>query len=160
MAELELTRTPADRRQYALDGVGTLRLQGFASRMATAEAGATRWRIVRRRFWQRLIQATDEAGIAVGEFVPRGMRRGGILRWSGHEYALRPANTWRQRYALAAGDREIAVLEGKSWGRRPIKVAVDDLEAVEPGLLLFACFVVRSLAEDASAAAGAAVPGG
>jgi hypothetical protein len=32
---------------------------------------------------------------------------------------------------------------------------VDDLGAVEPGLLLFATFVVRGLAEDAGAAAGA-----
>jgi len=39
MAEIELTRTPRARRLYALEGVGTLRLQGFASRRATAEAG-------------------------------------------------------------------------------------------------------------------------
>ena len=70
--------------------------------------------------------------------------------------ALRPASAWRESYALADGDRELAILAGKSWGRRPVKVSVDDLDVLEPGLLLFATFVVRGLAEDAgSAAAGA-----
>jgi hypothetical protein len=56
---------------------------------------------------------------------------------------------------LADGERELAVLDGKSWGRRPVKVTVDDSDAVDPGLLLFAAFVVRGLAEDAGGAAGA-----
>ena len=61
-------------------------------------------------------------------------------------------------------DRELAVLDGKGWGSRPVAVSVDDPAAVEAGLLLFAAFVVRGLAEDANAAAGAgasaAVAGG
>jgi hypothetical protein len=154
MAELELTRTPADRRLYALDGVGTLRLHGLASRTATAEAGATSWRIARRGFWRRRIDATDEAGTVVGEFEPRGLRRGGTLRWAGRQFALRPASKWRERYALADGDRELALLDGKGWGKRPVRVTVEDSEAVEPGLLLFAAFVVRGLAEDAGSTAG------
>ena len=155
MAELELTRTPGDRRLYVLEGVGTLRLQGFASRAASAEADGTRWRIGRRGFWQRIIEATDVAGTAVGQFEPRSLRRGGTLRWAGREFALRPASSWRERYALADGDRELAVLDGKGWGRRPVKIAVDESEAVDPGLLLFAAFVVRGLAESAQGAAGA-----
>lgn len=47
------------------------------------------------------------------------------------------------------------MLEGKSWGRRRVVVAEDDSIAIEPGLLLFASFVVCSLAEEASGAAGA-----
>ena len=156
MADLELTRTQGDRRLYELEGVGSLRLQGLASRTATAEAGGTRWQIGRRGFWRRLIVATDAAGAAVGEFEPRGLRRGGTLRWAGRELVLRPASNWRERYALADGERELAVLDGKGWGRRPVKVTVDDPDAVEPGLLLFAAFVVRGLAEDAQGAAGAA----
>jgi hypothetical protein len=61
----------------------------------------------------------------------------------------------RERYALADDERELAVLDGKGWGRRPVKVTVDDLGAVDPALLLFAAFVVRSLAEDAAGAAAA-----
>lgn len=154
MADLELKRTAGDRRLYALEGVGTLRLMGFALRTATAEAGGRRWRIGRRRLWQRVIQATDEAGTAVGEFVPRGLRRG-TLRWAGRELTLRPASRWRERYALVEGDRELTILDGKGWGARPVKVTVDDPEAHEPGLLLFAAFVVRGLAQDAEGAAGA-----
>ena len=51
--------------------------------------------------------------------------------------------------------RELAVLDGKGWGSRPVAVSVDDPAVVEAGLLLFAALVVRGLAEDASAAAGA-----
>jgi hypothetical protein len=53
----------------------------------------------------------------------------------------------------------LAILDGKGWGQRPVKVTVDDAGAVEPGLLLFAAFVVRGLAEDAGASAGAAASG-
>jgi hypothetical protein len=158
MADLELKRTAGDRRLYALEGVGTLRLIGLASRAALAEASGKRWRFGRHGFWRRAVLATDETGTEVGEFEPRGLRRGGRLRWAGRELALRPASSWRERYALAEGDRELAILDGKGWGRRPVKVTVDDrepLEPLEPGLLLFATFVVRRLAEDASGAAGA-----
>ncbi len=84
------------------------------------------------------------------------MRRGGTLRWVGSEFALRPASSWRERYALADGDRELAVIEGKGWGRRPVKIIVDDSEPIEPGLLLFTAFVVRGLAEDAGGVAAIA----
>lgn len=64
MADLELKRRAGDRRLYALEGVGTLRLKGLASRAATAEAGGSSWQIGRRRFWQRRIEATDAADAA------------------------------------------------------------------------------------------------
>ena len=38
MADLELTRAKGDRRLYALDGVGTLRVGGLLSRWAIARA--------------------------------------------------------------------------------------------------------------------------
>lgn len=155
MAELELTRTPNDRRLYVLEGVGTLRSEGLGSHAATADADGVRWRLGRRRWWHSDIQATDATGAVVGEFEPRTIRRGGALHWLGHELSLRPASAWRERYALVDGDRELAILDGKGWGRRPVKISLRDLGAVEPGLLLFATFVVRGLADDAGAAAGA-----
>ena len=154
MSYLELTRTPGDRRLYALDGVGTLRLDGWFSRAATADADGKRWRFTRTGFWQRGIVARDAGGSPAGEFAPNTLRRGGALRWKGRELTLRPSSAWPERYALADGEREVAVLDGKGWGRRPVKVTVDDLGDIDPGLLLFAAFVVRSLAEDASNAAG------
>jgi len=158
LADLELTRAPTDRRLYALEGVGTLRLRGLASRSATAEADGTSWQIAHRGFWGRRIEAMDAAGTTVGAFEPNSVRRGGSLRWGTHDLTVRPASSWRERYALADGERELAVLEGKGWGRRPVKVTVPDSGTIDPGLLLFATFVVRSLAEEAgTAAAGASV---
>jgi hypothetical protein len=152
VGELELTRTPGDRRLYALADVGTLRLKGWASRGASAEASGRSWELARRGFWGRAVEAADATGTTVGRFTGRSVRRGGTLRWLDRELMLRPASRWRERYALADGDREIALFDGKGWGRRPVKVTVEEPGAVDPGLLLFAAFVVRGLAEDAGAA--------
>src|SRR4051794_13885736 len=131
MTDLELTRTKGRRRIYALGEVGSLRLEGLFAHAAIVEAGGTKWRFARTGFWRRSVKATDALGTVVGEFDPRGLRRGGTLRWAGRELELRAASRWRERYALADGDRELAVLDGKGWGRRPVNVTVDDLDAVE-----------------------------
>ncbi len=156
MADLELRRTPQDRRLYEIEGVGTLRLEGFGARRATAQAGEGGWEIARRGFLRGTVEATDAAGVAEGSFEGRALRRGGTLRWRDRELTLRPASMWRERYALADGDRELAVLDGRSWGKRPVRITIDDPAGIEPGLLLFAAFVVRGLAEDGGAASGAA----
>jgi hypothetical protein len=150
MTELELIRTPGDRRRYALEDIGTIHLEGLFARSANAEAGSDHWQFVRSGFWQRVMQATDATGNVVGEFRPRDLRRGGKLEWAGRELRLRPASSWRERYALADGDDELVILDGKSWGRRPVSVSIPDGQPVEPGLLLFACFVVRQLAVNAA----------
>jgi len=48
MPELDLTRSREDRKLYVLDGVGSLRLHGWMSRGATAEANGRSWEIERR----------------------------------------------------------------------------------------------------------------
>jgi hypothetical protein len=109
---------------------------------------------------RQAMEATDTAGAVVGEYEPRGaLRRGGLVRWAGRELELRPASRWRERYALADGDRELAAFDGKGWGKRPVKVTLDEANALEPGLVLFAAFVVRGLAEDAGAPAAGASAG-
>ena len=157
MADLELERAPGDRRLYVLDGVGTLRLTGLFSRAATAEADGRTWRFDRGRFWQRGVGAMDLGGAVIGRFEPRTIRRGGTVRWAGRKLSLRPASSWRERYALVEDELELATFDGKGWGRRPVALTVEDGEHLDPGLLLFATFVVRGLAEDAgSAGAGGA----
>ena len=153
MPELELTRSREDRKLYVLDGVGTLRLQGWLSRGATAEAGGRGWELARRGIFTSGFEATDASGTTVGAFHGRTLRRGGTLQWGTRELDLRPASAWRSRYALADGERELAIFDGKGWGKRPVAVIVDDLSAIDPGLVLFAAFVVRGLAEDSSSAA-------
>jgi len=158
VADLELTRVKGDRRLYELGGVGSLRLGGLFARNATAEAGGIRWRFG-RGVLSRRVEAVGEAGAPTGEFDPNTLRRGGTLRWGANEFTLRPASAWRERYALAAGDHEFALIDGRSWGKRPVRLTIADPSGVEPGLLLFTAFVVRSLAEDADAAASAAASG-
>jgi hypothetical protein len=156
MIELELTRSPDDRRLYVLGPAGTLRLEGLFSRSATAEGGGKSWHFARPGFWQRVIQATDTFGSVVGEFSPRDLRRGGRLHWAGRELTLRPASSWHERYVLTEGERELVLIDGKSWGRRPVKVTLADPGAIEPGLLLFAAFIVRQLAVNADSTSSAA----
>jgi len=116
MPDFALRRSPSDRRLYALEDVGTLRLEGFFSRKATAEAEGASWRFARTGSWRRHIEATDAEGMRVGEFVPHSLRRGGAVRWGGLEFSMRPASSWRERYALAQREHELALLDGKSWG--------------------------------------------
>ena len=80
MADLELTRTSGDRRAYVLDGIGTLRLQGFASRGATSQAGGAIWRITRRGFWQRRGLSVEIArGYGQGHDLVVHARRAGCV---------------------------------------------------------------------------------
>lgn len=155
--ERELTRVPGDRRLYTLARTGTLRLQGFLGRSALASADGNEWTFARRGFWQRQIVATDATGTISGIFDPRAVHRGGVVRWGDRELALNPASSWRERYELADGDRALMLLDARSWGRRPVHLTVLDAERIEPGLALFAVFIVRGLADDASSAAGAGV---
>ena len=155
MPQLELTRSRDDRRTYVLEEVGTVRVGGWLGGPATIDVAGERWEVRRRGILRRVTEATDAAGAVVGRFGPQGWRRGGSLWWRGRELALTPSSMWRERYALTEGGRELASLEGKGWGRRPVRIAVEDLAAVDPALLLFAALVVRSLAEDAGSSSAA-----
>lgn len=154
MIELELTRVPKDRRLYRLAGIGTVRLEGWFARTGSAQADDGRsWRFGRRGLFGRVIEATDGTGVTVGQFTPREIRRGGRLCWGTRELKLQPVGL-RERYVLSAGDRDLAQLDAKGWGKRPVRVslAVDPSE-LDPGLLLYAAFIAHQLAGDAATAA-------
>lgn len=89
-------------------------------------------------------------------FTPSKVHRGGSLRWGVHELQLSAATKWRERYALADHGCELAVFDAKSWGKRPVKIVIDNPGLVQPGLVLFAAFTVRQLAADADATAASA----
>jgi hypothetical protein len=168
MADLELKRAPDDRRLYALDGVGTVRVEGWRSPRATAETGSRSWHFTRQGFWRRSVEATDAFGGNAGTFEPyarrragrAAARRGGALQWGGREFVLRPASARRERFALVEGDHELVVLDGQGWGRRPVTVTAEDPAALDPGLLLFCAFVVQGLANDSGSARPATAPAG
>jgi len=137
----------ANNRLFAAEGTGGVWM--------STDGGGT-WRSIGDTLPRARMEASDAVGNGVGAFEPRGgLRRGGAVLWAGRELELRPASRWRERYALADGDREIALFDGKGWGKRPVRVTVADADGVDPGLLLFAAFVVRGLAEDGGAAAAA-----
>lgn len=153
---IELTRVPEDRRAYRLAGFGVVRSESWFGRTASAEADDGRtWRFTRRGFWGRVIEATDATGAAAGTFTPRDIRRGGKLRWGQRNLELHPIGL-RERYALNEDDRDLALLDAKGWGKRPVKITLAAERAeIEPGLLLFAAFVVQQLASDSAGAASA-----
>jgi hypothetical protein len=151
MATLQLTRSGDDQRLYALDGLGTLRLdspEGQRSRLATAAAGERRWHLAHVGPFMNTIHAVDATGAVVGRYDDAGIREGGGLLWSRRTFALRCASRWKDRYALVEGENEIAMISARTWGTRPARVVGDDLGALDPGLVLFATFVVRVLAEE------------
>jgi hypothetical protein len=154
--DLELTRVPTDRRLYRLAGIGTVRLEGWFARTGVAQADNGRtWRFSRRGLFARVIEATDVSGAAVGQFTPREIRRGGQLRWGTRELKLRPKGM-REHYIVSEADRDLAHLDAKGWGKRPVRIslAVDPSE-LDPGLLLYAAFIVHQLASDATTATSA-----
>ena len=158
MAELALTRSSGDKRRFELEGFGTLRLGGWASRWATAQAGARKWGLARRGILSPSSRPPSPTAPWSGS--SRAARSSAAAGCAGrtHEYTLEPDSRWKEHYALVDGERRLAMLEGKGWGKRPVRVEIADDERIDPGLLLFAAFVVRALAEDASAA-GTAVAG-
>jgi hypothetical protein len=151
MVELELTRAPDDRRVYELGAVGSLRLNGWLMRSATGRAGRRSF-LFKRAIWSSGVDATDDQARLVGTFRPSQLRRGGVVRWNEAEYRLRPATPIGERYELVDDDREFAIVEAKGWWgwgtRRPVKMRVVTHD-VDPGLLLFVAFVVRTLANKA-----------
>jgi hypothetical protein len=157
MGDLMLERAAGERRLYKVRGVGTISFDGLLSRAATAEAGEKRWRLARRGFWGRRVEASDTDGATIGTFEPHGLRRGGHMVWAERELRLQPASAWRERYALVDRDHELAIFDGKEWGRKPVAISIDDPDALDPGLVLFTAFVVRGLAADASAGAAASI---
>ena len=129
MVELELERVEGERRLYEVAGVGTIRLMGFTSRAAAVTAGERSWRVSRRGLFGRDAEAIASDATVVGSFTANGIRRGGALRWEGRELSLRPASSWRERYAVVDGERELALLEGKGWAQtgkdRPLRRSCD-----------------------------------
>jgi hypothetical protein len=159
MPELQLIRTREDRKLYALPGVGNLRLGGWFTRKVQASTGGESYTFDKRGIFSSIFTAHDDStGRQIAEFRPGAIRRGGKLVWRDTEWAVRPAAIFTERYALSrpGDDRELATVEGRGWGKRPVTVTTDDATAIDPGLLLFVVYAVRILAEDVNNAGSVA----
>jgi hypothetical protein len=160
MEEIELVRAADDRRTYVLGPIGSLRLNGWLMRSATARAEGDTFLFKRRSWSSSAVDAEDDSGRTIGTFQPRALRRGGAIEWGARQYDLRPMTMLRERYELVEGERQLASVEARGWwgwgSRRPLNMSLVDRDAVEPGLLLFVAYVVRTLADKTSSDAGAA----
>ena len=143
---VRLTPSPSDPRLYVVKGIGTLRVTGWTRREATAEAGGRSWQIGRHGIWSPVIQAADVAGEVVGEFSGRRLHNGAALRWSNRELGLRIDRLRQDRYVLVDDDRKLATIDGEGSNKRPLNVSIDDIVDIDPGVVLFAIYIVRTLA--------------
>src|SRR5215218_3823693 len=146
MSHLKLTRTRGDRRLYELGDVGRLRVGGWGSRSAFAEAGSSSWQIAGGGLLKRTFEARDSAGAVIGRFSGGTLSRGGALEWAGIEMSLQHRGFFHHRYDLADGPQHLATFDGAGWGRHPVHVQVAPGVHLARGLLLFAAFVVKQLA--------------
>jgi hypothetical protein len=64
----------------------------------------------------------------------------------------------RERYALTDDEGELALIDARGWGKRPVGLTV--VRALDPGLLLFVAFVSDTLAKEASSTAGGGASAG
>jgi len=146
---VRLTPSPGDHRLYVVEGIGTLRVTGWTWREATAEAGGRSWQITRHGIWLPVIQAADVAGEVIGQFSGRWLHHGAALRWSNRELGLRIDRLGQGRYILVGDDCRLATIGGVGSDKRSMNVAIDDTADIDFGLLLFAIYVVRTLAHSA-----------
>jgi hypothetical protein len=163
MNELELLRSPSDRRTYVLGSLGSLRLNGLFMRSATAETKLESFSIAKTRWATASVVARNPLG-EIGAFHGRTLRGGGSLMWLENEYALRHEGLLGETYALTRGEHRLALVTARGWWgwgvKRPVTLQVADTS--DAALLLFVAFVVRTLANqrssDAAAATAATTP--
>jgi hypothetical protein len=163
MNEIDLVRSPSDRRRYTLGDLGSLRLNGLLMRSATAETAAGSFTVVKTRWTTASVVARGPRG-EMGAFHARTLRGGGRLTWLEEEYALRHEQPLGETYALLHGDRRLALATARGWWgwgvKRPLTMQVGNTS--DAPLLLFVAFVVRTLANqrssDAAATTAASTP--
>jgi hypothetical protein len=61
---------------------------------------------------------------------------------------------------LLDGDVDLAHFEAKDWGKRPVKVRVEDAGADRSVALLVGCLLAKFAADEAAAAASAGIASG
>jgi hypothetical protein len=132
---------------YVADKIGTLCVAGWTCRTATAQAGGRIWQITRRGIWPVSIQATDAAGDVIGEFSGGRLDQSMTLRWSNRELVLWSNGPSDHRYVLIDGDRALTTIDGDHLSKRSPTISITDAGDTDPGLLLFAVYVVHAVTQ-------------
>lgn len=119
MPELELTRSPDDRKRFVLEGVGELRKDGWMKQSSTLTAADGRiWTADRKGLRQRVVIA-DQAGGEPARFEAAGtFKRGGRLTVGEEVYELGASSRWKERYALVRDGQESRDGRGRRLARQ------------------------------------------
>jgi hypothetical protein len=150
--ELVLRRSHDDRHRYDVDGVGSLRYGGWASRRAEMRpVDGPALAVAPRGLMSRSADATTAAGEPIGEFAhQRKLTHGGTVEWRGRTLTLRSEAFLTSRYALVDGSSVLLEVRASGWGRTPARAVLGG-ELLEPGLVLFTLWLVNDfVAQDSS----------
>jgi hypothetical protein len=155
MRELQLTRSPDDKRRLYLPGVGTVRFENFwGTKLRITAPGHGEWRVVRGR---RGVTVSDANGMEVAAFAGARVEHGDVAV----EVRTQPQGLLERRppFLVFEGDRELARVAPSVWSEKPTAVTVvdEDFAARHPLLLLLALYRAQLIAQSqfAGAAAGA-----
>jgi hypothetical protein len=153
--ELELKRWFDDRRRFDLDGVGSIRRGGWWSRRAgLLPVQAPPLTAAPQGLMGRAAIVTTADGVTVGRFAQKGvLSHGGELVWRDRQLRVRSEALLTNRYSISDGDTALLEVRATGWGRTPARVSLSG-EAADPGLVLFALWVVQDFIAQDSASAG------
>ncbi len=155
MRELQLTRSPDDKRRLDLPGVGSVRFENlWGTKLRITAPGHGEWRVVRSR---RGIAVSDADGMTVAAVVGARVEHGDVaveVRTQ-HQGLLerRPAGSSGRGRSRAGSRRAVGVEREAHRGDR----REEDFAARHPLLFLLALYRVQLIA--ASRMAGAAAGG-
>jgi hypothetical protein len=157
MARLALTRSPEDRKLYVLPGVGELRVARWPGKAVEATAGGRTYTFAPRGQEHRVPTATDAFGAEVGH-----QHGSWSLIWRSAKWDLDFMPDISGSYALRrrGEEREVAYLALTGWGKRPVPIVLDDDARLDPGLVLFAMYLMNRFAEEVNRSASYSAAGG
>jgi hypothetical protein len=158
MRELQLTRSPDDKRRLDLPGVGSVRFENmWGTKLCFSSAGGAEWRIAGRR--RGPVEVRDALGTTVATIDGRRATQG-----DRHVDVITPHQGLLERrppFVLLEGDRELARVASRVWDEKPIDVTVldEDFVSREPMLFLVALYAANRIASSRQAAAAASATG-
>jgi hypothetical protein len=155
--ELQLLRSPDDKRRLDLAGVGYVRFENmWGTKLVLVAASAGEWRVAGRLMFRGETTATDAAGTTVAKIAGNRVEYGDrtVEVTTPHEGLLEK----RPPYLVVENGREIAHVASQAWSEKPLDVSILDEEFVttDPLLFLLALYTAQliSARRSASAAAG------
>jgi hypothetical protein len=156
MRELQLTRSPDDKRRLDLPGVGYLRFENmWGTKLRLCAPGQGQWRVARSRGGPTV---TGEDGATAATFAGAGVERDGVAIEV--RAPLQGLFERRPPFLLVNGDRELARVASAVWSEKPTAVTLLDEEFVAQHPLLFLLALYRAqLVAQSRFASAAASPG-